>query len=83
MDFDLKKLNDKFFTDPDWKEMEGLIENYLAPFRDVMDIKTTMSNDEIATEVRGRQMMIENLDKFLSDTKIIRSKINKPTNSYR
>lgn len=83
MTVDLKKLNDKFFTDPDWREMEELIETYLAPFRDVMEIKTTLSNDEIATEVRGRQLMIENLDKFLSDSSVLRSKNTRQTISYK
>lgn len=83
MTVDLKKLNDKFFTDPDWREMEELIETYLAPFRDVMGIKTTLSNDEIATEVRGRQLMIENLDKFLSDSSVLRSKNTRQTISYK
>lgn len=83
MAIDLKKLNDKFFTDPDWVMMEELLQEYLAPFRDVLNIKNTMSNDEVASEVRGRQLMVEQLDKFLEDTRVIRSKINKPIQSYK
>jgi hypothetical protein len=68
---DLKKLNEKFFTDPDWREMEELIMEYLEPFRSVLDVPSSLTNDQIATEVRGRQMMIRQLDKFLADTKMI------------
>ena len=83
MTYDLRKLNEKFFTDPDWPELENVIKEYLAPFKDVMNIKSDLSNDEIASEVRGRQMMIEQLERFLSDTGVVRSKINKPNNIYK
>lgn len=84
MAIDLKKLHEKFFTDPDWREMEELIESYIAPFRSVSGVVTKgMSNDEIATEVRGRQLMVEQLDKFLEDTKIVRSRINREPISYK
>lgn len=83
MAVDLKVLRDKFFTDPDWKMMEELILSYIDPFRSVSEIPQNLSNDQIATEVRGRQKMIEQMDKFLSDCGVIRSSINKDKISYR
>lgn len=83
MSVDLKKLNDKFFTDPDWKEVEELLTEYLSPFESVMNIDSKLSNDQIASEVRGRQLMVENLNKFLLDTKVIRQKINSQPKSYK
>jgi len=83
MTYDLKQLNDRFFTDPMWPDMEELLLEYLAPFRDVKNIKSDATNDEIATEVRGRQLMVEQLEKFLMDTKVIRSRINRPTQSFK
>lgn len=81
---DLKKLNEKFFTDPDWKEMEELILSYIDPFRSVTSVITKdMTNDEIATEVRGRQLMVERLDTFLEDSKIVKSRINREPVSYK
>lgn len=84
MAIDLKKLNDKFFTDPDWSGMEELLESYIEPFESVMNIETEgKTNDQIATEVRGRQLMLENLRKFLSDTKVVKSRIINPKPNYK
>lgn len=77
MSYDLKKLRDKFFSDPDWKEMEELIQEYILPFRDVENIVSNKTNDEIASEVRGRQLMVKQLDKFLADTGIISGRIKR------
>ena len=84
MAYDLKQLNDRFFTDPMWPEMEELIMEYLTPFRSNTTIETKgKSNDEIATEVKGRNLMIENLEKFLTDTQIIKQRISSVKPTYR
>lgn len=85
MAIDLKKLTEKFFTDPDWAMMEELIEEHIKPVRSTTSIVTKdKSNDEIATEVRGRQLMIESLDRFLSDTGIIsRRKVGNNQTNYK
>ncbi len=76
---DLKKLNEKFFTDPDWAMMEELILQYIDPLKSVITIDSKMSNDEIATEVRGRQIAYDSLDRFLKDSKVVTRKIATPT----
>lgn len=79
MTVDIVKLKDKFFTDPDWAMMEELLLSYIEPLKSVQTINSKMSNDEIATEVRGRQIAYESLEKFLTDAKIITRKLSKPT----
>lgn len=80
----LEKLHAKFFTDPDWSIMEDFILSYIEPFRSVANIPTKLTNDQIATEVRGRQLMVEQLEKFLDDARMIKSRKNlKNTNPYR
>ncbi len=83
MAYDLKQLNERFFTDPMWGDMQELLEEYLEPFKSVLNIRKNATNDEIATEVRGRQLMVEQLERFLSDTKIIKQRFNKPLNSFK
>lgn len=84
MGYDLKQLHERFFSDPMWPEMEELILEYLTPFRSNITIDTKgKSNDEIATEVKGRNLMIENLEKFLGDTKIIRRQITSDKPNYK
>lgn len=80
---DLKKLHDKFFTDPDWSEMEELILSYIEPFRSVMNIPQGLTNDQIATEVRGRQLQVEQMEKFLADTKIVTRRLTDGKISYK
>lgn len=79
MAVDLRKLKDKFFTDPDWREMEELIREYIEPLASSLNINPEMSNDQIATEVRGRQLAYKSLNDFLEQTGVLRPRItNKP-----
>lgn len=79
MTVDLKKLNEKFFTDPDWAMMEELILSYIDPLKSVETINAKMSNDQIATEVRGRQISYDALYRFLQDAKVVTRRIAQRT----
>ncbi len=79
MSYDLKQLKERFFTDPMWKDMEELIEEYLAPMRDSDNIPDNLSNDQIASEVRGRKLLTRSLDKFLADAGVISGRIRRET----
>jgi len=77
---ELQKIANKFFNDPDWRIVENMINEYLEPLKDISSIDISKSNDEIATEVRGRQISVEQLGKFLQDSRIVGRNINnKPT----
>lgn len=67
----------KFTLDRDWYLMEEILKEHLSPLVDVMTIDETKSNDQIASEVRGRQLTIKGLTNFLNDTKIIKGSITK------
>jgi len=73
----------KFTADPDWQLMENLVHDYLSPLNDVMSIDVKKSNDEIASEVRGRQISIEGLQKFLQKAKIINKPITTKTTTFK
>lgn len=78
---DIQKLKDKFFTDPDWSMMEELIRSYTTPMESSLNIDTAKSNDEIATEVRGRQLAVQSLEDFLTQSGILKPRIiSKPAN---
>ena len=72
MAVDLQKLKEKFFTDPDWAMMEELITSYIEPLASSLNIKSDMSNDEIASEVRGRQLAYNALHTFLSQSGVLK-----------
>ena len=64
----------KFITDPDWKYIEDLFMSYVLDLINMgnIDPKGTMSNDQIASEVRGRKLLSASLAQFLNETKLIR-----------
>lgn len=83
MAVDLTQLKDKFFTDPDWKQMEELIREYIEPLASSLTINATMSNDQIASEVRGRQLAYKALNDFLESTGILRPRTINQTTTFK
>lgn len=84
MAIDIPKLKEKFFSDPDWRDMEELIRSYIDPMQSSMNIETVgKSNDEIATEVRGRQLAYKGLNDFLEGAGILKPRITNELNPYR
>ena len=80
---DLKKLKDKFFTDPDWRLMEELIREYIDPLSSSLNIDIRLNNDQIATEVRGRQIAHKALNDFLEETKVLRPRAITKVTSFK
>lgn len=78
----IQKLR-KFTQDPDFVLISDMLNEQLQPLRDVMNIDTTRSNDEIASEIRGRQISINSLSNFLRDTKLVNEKIIKSNASFK
>lgn len=79
MNDDTRQKLGKFFDDPDWALVVGMINEQIEPLRDIMSIDTTRSNDEIASELRGRQISIKGMEKFLHSSGIIKSKTTTKT----
>lgn len=80
---DVKKLTEKFFTDPDWSMMEELLRSYIDPLQFVNTIDAGMSNDEIATEVRGRQLAYKGLDDFLTQSGVLKPRVSNDKPNFR
>ena len=72
---DIKLIKEHFFADPSWHLVEELIRSYINPLESCLNIRPDMSNDEIASEVRGRQIAYESLDTFLVDSGIAKPRI--------
>lgn len=70
------KIGNKFVNDPDWSLVERLLTDYIEPLKDIATIDTKQQNDIIATEVRSRQIVIDQLSKFLRDSRLIGKNIN-------
>lgn len=80
---DLKLIKEHFFADPSWHLVEELIRSYINPLESCLNIRADASNDEIASEVRGRQIAYKTLDTFLVDTGIAKPRINSEPVNYK
>lgn len=77
MEIDLKKLQEKFFNDPDWGMMEALIESYIDPLRDMTTVDTTQPGEHVKAEIIARNLAHDSLYKFLGDCKVVKGRILK------
>lgn len=73
----------KFTQDPDFHLLEEMLMGHLEPLRDINSVDSSLTNDQIASEVRGRQLTIKSLEGFLKDVGIINSKIDNKTTTFK
>lgn len=66
-----KKLRDKFFSDPDWGEIEQIVLSYIEPLTDMSTVDTTQSAETVKAEIIGRTLAYKTLYQFLSDSQIV------------
>lgn len=63
----------KFIQDPDWVYIEELFIAYMIDLVDLNSIPEGLSNDQIASEVRGRKILASRLSQFLNETGVIKA----------
>ncbi len=66
-----QKLHQKFFTDPDWAEVEKLIMDQVNPLIDMSTIDIHQPAEHVKAEIIGRTLAYEKLTKFLEETGIV------------
>lgn len=74
-----KDLHDKFYTDPSWKHIEEKLISYIEPLMDLSTVDMAQTAENVKVEIKGRMIAHETLLKFLSESGIIRKKIDKKT----
>lgn len=75
---DLKRIHDKFITDPDWKIVESLIEQFIEPLKSIDTIETSGKNaDEVFAMVQGRKIAYESLRKFVDELRLVKIGVTK------
>lgn len=73
----------KFVLDPDWVLIEQMLLEYMEPLEKITSIDTKRTNDEIATDVKARQIVSEQLGKFLRDSRILGKIAINNNNSFK
>lgn len=63
-----------FFTHPHWESLLSLIELYIEPLKSISTLETkNKHNDEIATELKARQITVDSLSNFIRDSLVVRA----------
>lgn len=76
----------EFFTHPNWNSVIELIQYYLEDLDGIDNVDTNKTNDEIATEVRAKQITKERLQNFIDDTltlKRVKEDVPTTTRKYK
>lgn len=78
-----KVLQDKFFSDPDWKGVEELLMTKINVLKDFNTIDATQSAETVKAEVIGRRLAYTALLDFLQDCEFIRRKVTTNPNPFK
>lgn len=77
------KLYQKFFSDPDWAQVEDMIEKYIEPLKDMNTLDLTQPAEHLKAEVIGRVLAYNKLAEFLNEAGIVQRKLEKLVNPFR
>lgn len=78
------KLYQKFFTDPDWVEVEKIIMDYVNPLIEMSDVDTNQPAEHVKAELIGRQKIHKAMVEFLEQTGIVsRNKLQENKNIFK
>jgi hypothetical protein len=77
---DLERIHQKFVSDPDWRIIEQLLEQFMEPLKYVDNIDTKgKTADEVFALVEGRKLAIDSLNNFLSEIRLLKTAVTKQT----
>lgn len=75
---DLQRIHEKFISDPDWKIVERLIEQFIEPLKSIDSISTEgKTSDEVFAELKGNQTTYRVLNDFLNELRLVKTGVTK------
>lgn len=81
---DLDLIYDKFITDPDWKIVTTLIEQFIEPLKSIESIDTEgKTSDEVFAQLKGQKTAIDAMEKFLDETRLIQQNLKQQDTDWR
>lgn len=69
----MKTIPKRFLDDPNWSEVEDVINEFITPLLSIRDIDTTVSSEDVKAEVIGRLKAYEALEGFITSKGLVRS----------
>jgi hypothetical protein len=77
------ELYTRFFTDPQWGEVEEMILNHINPLLDMSTIDLTQPAEHVKAEIIGRTLAYNNLSDFLQQTGLVQRELPKIKNNFQ
>lgn len=79
-----EKLYQKFFSDPDWKEVEKIILDFINPLIEMSDVDASQPAEHVKAEIIGRQKLHKAMTEFLAQSGIVgRKPLSKNNNIFQ
>ena len=79
-----KELQEVFFQDPRWKDVEEMLLKHVEPLIDMSTIDLTQPAEHVKAEVIGRTLAYNSLVEFLNSTKVLTNRpLSTVTNPFK
>ena len=78
-----RKIIEKFFSDPDWAEVEKMLRGYCEPLIDMNQLDFTQNSTQFKAELRANLKVYNALSKFLQDSQVISRPLKEITNPFK
>jgi hypothetical protein len=79
----MDNLIKKFFSDPDWAQVEKMILDHIEPLLNMTTIDTTQPAEHVKAEIIGRTIAYNSLITFLNQSKLVGRPITPVKNPFR
>lgn len=66
-----KTIDKRFYEDPEWKQVEQLVESFIAPLLDMSSIDTDQPAENVKAEIIGRRLAYKCLRDFIEQSKLV------------
>lgn len=76
-----KELQRRFYSDPEWYQIEELIKEFIEPLLDMSSIDTTQPSEAVKAEIIGRRLAYKSLSDFIEQSKLVGQASKPPENS--
>lgn len=74
---------EKLITDPDWGNVERLVQGYVDKMLDMTTIDVSKDAEDVKAQVIGRMKAYESMTNFLADAKIISKPSREGVTNFR
>lgn len=69
----MKTIPKRFLDDPEWYQVEEVVNEFITPLLSIRDIDITVSSEDVKAEVIGRLKAFEALEGFITSRGLVRS----------